>query len=104
MPTREKIDRDRQLALYSIAIKELFGYEKKVCLIWHYLAHNQKIYSKRTNEELEQLKKDIIELIKEIESTTKFHSNKTGLCNWCEYKSMCPQFGGKPVEIQGELI
>ena len=104
LPTQEKINKDRQLALYSIAIKELFGYEKNICLIWHYLAHNQKIYSKRTNEELEQLKKDIIKLIEKIESTKEFHSNKTILCGWCEYKSMCPQFGGKPPEIQNKLI
>jgi hypothetical protein len=33
--TQEKMDGDRQLALYSIAIKEIFGKEKKVKLIWH---------------------------------------------------------------------
>ena len=57
LPTKEKIDTDKQLALYSLAIKELFGYDKEVALIWHYLAYNKKIYSKRTNEQLKQLKK-----------------------------------------------
>ena len=33
-----------------------------------------------------------IELIKEIESTKKFPANKSVLCDWCEYKSMCPEF------------
>jgi len=58
LPTKEKIENDRQLALYSIAIKELFGEDKEVLLIWHYLAHNQKIISKRTNEQLQQLKRN----------------------------------------------
>jgi len=97
LPTKEKIENDRQLALYSIAIKELFGEDKEVLLIWHYLAHNQKIVSKRTNEQLQELKKEIIELIKKIEATTEFPPNKSVLCDWCEHKSMCTAFN-KPKE------
>jgi putative RecB family exonuclease len=92
LPSKEKIDNDRQLALYSIAIKELFGQDKKICLVWHYLAHNKKICSKRTNEQLEQLKKDTLALIEKIEATTEFPANKTTLCNWCEYNSTCSEF------------
>jgi len=90
LPTQEKIDNDRQLALYSIAIKEIYGEDKEVKLIWHYLAHNKKIISKRTNEQLQNLKKQTLELIKKIESTKEFPSKKTILCNWCEYKNICP--------------
>ena len=103
LPTREKIENDRQLALYSIAIKELFGRDKNVLLVWHYLAHNTKICSRRTNQQLSDLKKEVLELIKKIETQTEFNSNKTVLCNWCEYKSMCPEFGGKPNERQKSL-
>ena len=69
MPTQETIDKDRQLALYSIAIKELFGHDKEVVLVWHYLAHNKRIESRRTNEQLQQLKQDVLTLIDKIEST-----------------------------------
>ena len=89
LPTQEKMDGDRQLALYSIAIKELYGKDKEVVLIWHYLAHNQRIISKRTNEQLENLKNETKELIKKIESTTIFPHNKSILCDWCEYKTIC---------------
>ena len=89
LPTQEKMDEDRQLALYSIAIKETYGKDKEVVLIWHYLAHNQKIISKRTNEQLENLKQETKELIKKIESTTIFPHNKSILCDWCEYKTIC---------------
>src|SRR3989339_282298 len=94
---------NRQLALYSIAIKEKFGNDKKVLLVWHYLAHNTKIISTRTNEQLKQLKQETLKLIKEIESTTKFPSKKSILCDWCEYKSMCPEFGGIVGERQKKL-
>jgi len=90
MPRQEDIDTDRQLALYSIAIKELNGYDEEVMLVWHYLAHNKKVESQRTNEQLSQLKQKTIDLINEIQSTTNFPPNKSVLCGWCEYKSMCP--------------
>lgn len=90
LPLKEKIETDRQLALYAIAIKELFGKDKKVCLTWHYLAHDKKICSRRTNEQLEQLKKDVLELINKVESTYDFPANKSVLCSWCEYKPICP--------------
>ena len=89
-PSKEKIEADRQLALYSIAIKELFGKDEKVCLIWHYLNFDQKICSRRTKEQLEKLKKEILEIIKEIEDEKYFPYNKSPLCNWCEYKNICP--------------
>jgi putative RecB family exonuclease len=90
LPSQEKMNEDRQLALYSIAIKELFGKDKEVSLIWHYLAHNQKIKSKRTNLELEKLKKETKQLIRKIESTKDFPFCPSILCNWCEYKDICP--------------
>lgn len=89
MPSKEKIENDRQLALYSIAIKESFGEDKPIKLIWHYLNFNQSIISKRTNEQLEQLKKETLELIKKIESQTEFPPNKSILCDWCEYQGIC---------------
>lgn len=95
IPTQEKLDEDRQLALYSIAIKELFGYDKEIILIWHYLAHDKKIVSKRTSEQLNNLKKETLQLIKQIENTIEFPPNKSTLCNWCEYKSICPAWGNK---------
>jgi len=103
LPTQESLDNDRQLALYSLAIKDLFGKDKNVALIWHFLAHNIKIHSRRTNEQLEQLKKETIELIKKIESTTEFPSNKSVLCDWCEYNSICSEFKKQPNQNQKEL-
>lgn len=90
LPTQEKMDNDRQLALYSIAIKEIYGEDKEIVLIWHYLAHQQKIISKRTNEQLKKLKSDTVALIKKIESTKYFPFEKSILCDWCEYKNECP--------------
>ena len=96
IPHKEKIDNDRQLALYSIAIKEIFGQDKEVKLIWHYLSFNKIIYSRRTNDQLKKLKEETLELIEKIKSTVDFTPNKSVLCNWCEYKSICPVWENSP--------
>ena len=103
LPRQEFLDKDRQLALYSIAIKEMFGDEKKVILVWHYLSFNKKLHSKRTDEQLKQLKQETLQLIKEIGLTMEFPHKKSALCNWCEYKQICPGFGNKPPEKQLSL-
>lgn len=92
-PAENHGETDRQLALYSIAIKELFGHDKSIKLIWHFLAHNKKVISTRTNEQLQELKQEVTKKIEEIESTTKFTPNKSALCAWCEYKNICPAWG-----------
>src|SRR3989338_581720 len=89
LPSQERLDKERQLALYSIAVKEIYGKEKEVLLVWHFLAHNKTLTSKRTNSELEKLKKETDELIKKLESTKDFPRNKSILCDWCEYKNIC---------------
>lgn len=93
MPRKEQIENNRQLALYSLAIKNTFGKDKSICLIWHYLAHDIKVCIRKTQQQLDELKQEIISLIKEIEATQNFPPNKTILCNWCEYKTMCPAWG-----------
>jgi len=96
LPSQKVLDKDRQLALYSIAIKEIYGTEKKVILVWHYLSFNKRFHSRRTDEQLKQLKQETLDLIKEIQTTIDFPPTKSALCNWCEYKSICPAWGNKP--------
>jgi RecB family exonuclease len=89
LPKKQRLENDKQLPLYSLAIKDLFGQDKEVRLIWHFLAHNKKIHFKKTNDELETLKKETLKLIKEIEQATEFSKTPSPLCNWCEYKNLC---------------
>ena len=95
LPTQDKFDSDRQLALYAIAIKELFGQDKSVLLTWHYLNHNKQIFSNRTDLQLDKLKSDTIKLIQRIENTDNFPTETSILCNWCEYKTYCKAHGNQ---------
>jgi len=89
LKTQEEVDKDRQLALYSIGIKNEFPEARDIKLVWHYLDFNEKRESKRTIEQLEQLKQEIISLIDKIEQTNEFPASPGILCKWCEFRKYC---------------
>jgi len=92
LPLPEYIKNDRQLALYSLGVREKYPDVKDVKLIWHFLAFNKEINSTRTDEELEQLKSETIDLINKIESEEQFPTNTSGLCGWCEFQEICREW------------
>jgi len=92
LPLQEYLDQDRQLALYSIAVKERYKDAKEIKLIWHFLAFDRELSSSRNDQELETLKKETLELIKEIENCREFNYKVSKLCDWCEFRNLCPNF------------
>ncbi|MBM3231857.1 PD-(D/E)XK nuclease family protein [Candidatus Pacearchaeota archaeon] len=86
MKKKEDFEKDRQLAFYDIGLRETFGKDIKVRLIWHFLNFNQKIVSERNKEQLEKLKKDTLELVKSIENATEWPACGGKYCDWCKYK------------------
>jgi putative RecB family exonuclease len=92
MKDQEEADSDRQLALYSVWVKDKFKDAKSVKLVWHMLAFNKDAVSERSDGQLEKLQQEVVEKIKEIESATEFPRKQSGLCDYCVYKEMCPSF------------
>jgi len=92
LPEQSEMDEDRQLALYQIGIQNSWNGVDEVELVWHYVAFDKEIRSKRTEEELDELKKDTIDLIKKIEATREFLPNESRLCGWCYYQDICPLY------------
>ncbi len=85
-----ELDEDRQLAMYSLWVKNNFADCKLVKLVWFFLAFDKELVSERSDEQLAELKKSTEELIKEIEANQEWPTTVTALCGWCKYKSMCP--------------
>jgi len=77
LPEQSKMDEDRQLALYQIGIQNMWNDVYNVELVWHYVAFDKEIRSSRTEEELDELKKNTIDFIKKIEATREFLPNES---------------------------
>ena len=92
MKNQEEADSDRQLAMYSIWVKNKFPDAKSVKLVWHMLAFNKEVVSERTDKELKELQQEIVNKILEIKNTKKFPRKTSALCNYCGYKNICPSF------------
>ena len=90
LPSQDKFDSDRQLALYQIGIKERFRDAKDIRLIWHYLIFDKEFLSMRTDAQLKDLQKEVVSLIKTIEKDTAFKPNESNLCDWCDFPEYCP--------------
>ena len=90
LPTQDRLDNDRQLGIYQIALKEKYKDAQEINLIWHYLIFDKEITSTRSGAQLEDLKKEVLSLIKTLERDTKYNPKESKLCDWCEYPEYCP--------------
>ncbi len=90
LPVNEYLEKDRQLALYAIAVKQNYSDAKRVKLVWHFLAHDKEIVMEKSDEQLEKLRKETIELIDRINSAKEFRPRESAICDWCEFRSHCP--------------
>jgi putative RecB family exonuclease len=90
LPEQSDLDRDRQLGLYQIGVQTLWPEAKEVRLVWHMVAFDLEMRSRRTPEALGELKRDIAGLIDKIEAETEFAPHESALCNWCPYWDLCP--------------
>jgi putative RecB family exonuclease len=90
IPSQDRLDDDRQLALYQIGIKEKFRDAQDIILKWHYLLFDKELTSQRSDNQLDDLKQQVISLIKTIEKDSVFKPVESKLCDWCEYPQYCP--------------
>jgi putative RecB family exonuclease len=90
LPDQAKLDEDRQLGLYQIAVQECYRDAKEVRLVWHYLVFDKTMESRRTKEDMERLKEQTAGLIREIEGRKEFPPKEGPLCPWCDYQDRCP--------------
>jgi putative RecB family exonuclease len=91
LKSQAELDKDRQLALYAIAVRQQFPDAKKVDLVWHFLAFDKEMRSSRTEKELDALARKTAETIEKIEKTKVFPAKESALCPYCEYQEICPK-------------
>ncbi len=97
LPTQPEADNDNQLALYQIAVQEMWPDNNGIELVWHYLQFDTALISHREPAQLEALRQEYIDKIRKIEWAEElgnFPAIETNLCDWCEYYDLCPAKGG----------
>jgi len=92
LPEQSALDRDKQLALYEMAVRQAWPDIKEVDLIWHYVFFGRVMQSKRTPEELDKLRKRTMSIIDEVESAKDYPPCESALCSWCNFQDLCPLF------------
>lgn len=93
--TQQHADADRQLALYALAVREMYPDARDITLVWHYLAFDHEVRSFRTTEQLESLRRQVLEAVVDIESRTEFPTKVSTLCDWCDHQRTCPAWSHK---------
>lgn len=92
LPNQEHADEDWQLALYELAVRREWPDTKEVRLKWHYVRHGKTLVSIRDEAARAKLLADVTELISRIKHDHEFPTKPSTLCDWCEYKDLCPLF------------
>ncbi len=90
IPRQDDLDRDRQLGLYELGIRELLGESGEIRLVWHYVLRDEQRTSLRTPEQREKLRSDTARAIDKIRSEREFAPRPSPLCGWCEFRDRCP--------------
>jgi len=90
LPTQQQADADRQLALYEIGLRHAWPDVREIELVWHYLAHDVELRSRRRADDLAAVRTGVLELVKIIESDQEFRTAVGTHCDWCPYRAICP--------------
>lgn len=90
LPTQQDADRDWQLGIYDLAVRQAWPEAKDVRLVWHYVRHGISLSSRRNPDQREALKGEISALIDTIKRDREFKPRQSALCDWCEYRDICP--------------
>lgn len=91
LPPQERLERDRQLALYQIGVLQTYPDAEEVELIWHYMVFKRTLRSRRSAAQLDEVRAATIRLIDEIEAASEYPTRTGPLCRWCEYRDVCPE-------------
>lgn len=85
---QKEVDKDEQVGFYAIAAKEALGFMPEK-LSMYFIESGEKISTTRTEVQLAEAKKEVSEVVKEIEAG-KFGATPGMHCAWCAYREVCP--------------
>lgn len=94
----------RQLEMYAYMIRAMRG-ELPATLQLLYIKEGVKLTRSPTEQSMRSVATQTSETYKSIElacTTGEFPARKSGLCNFCNFRKWCPEFGGDPTRAAAE--
>ena len=94
IPTQREVDKNLQLSIYALAASQIptkpFGVDtKKIKLSLYYLDNQETLSTTRTEKQLNEAKKEILEIRDKIEESDFRCSNHYFCQNSCEFSMFC---------------
>ena len=89
--------KDPQMLMYTYAVSVIYGVKIEDISVAHYYPHLDKLVSVNyRNPQVIQFLKGLKAKVWEIrkKKSGDFPPQQNQFCNWCQYKELCPEFGG----------
>ena len=103
LPSQEMVNSNLQLAIYQMGVQSRWpSLNKPIKLSLYFLKHNIKLSTSRTPGQIEEVKSQILDLVKKIK-TGDFKPIPGHLCDWCGYQRECPMFKHKFKREKSEI-
>jgi len=95
--TSAELYKDPQLIMYAYAVSKMFNVSLDNVTVAHYYPHLDKLISisygrTQVSQFLRILENKIWEIRKKKKE--EFVASQNQYCNWCNFKELCPEFGG----------
>ena len=96
MPSQASLHDNLQLSLYALGLQKRWPHldPAKIALTLYFLKHQESLHAKPTQESLQKTEEKVAAIIREIEAKIaekkEFEPVPTALCNWCNFRPMCP--------------
>ena len=89
--SREDVDNNLQMSIYTIALQDLYPDKKIVCR-FDMLRHGFSMHTKRSKEQLDTAVEYIKSVGTQLETATKFNAKLNTNCIYCDHRTNCGVF------------
>ncbi len=92
VPEQKQVDMSLQMTFYAMAASNpnIFNTDpENIILSFYFLQNQEKISTRRSQEDLKQTQKEIIDQAKKMEKSD-FLPQPSLLCDFCDFKLLCP--------------
>jgi DNA helicase-2/ATP-dependent DNA helicase PcrA len=88
--SQKEADKNKQLTIYALAARDALGIEVS-SLALYFLKSNEKVVTRRTVEQLEAAKEEIVIAACKIRESD-FPAKPGILCHYCDFRRVCPAY------------